>query len=101
MNFSTPGLIESRRNRTVPSPMAAFTPPVWNENGSSFGPQLLVPHGQVVGPPTGLGLLLILATRLPLELFGPDTPLVAASASAQANTRRAAAAGDDIELAGL
>jgi hypothetical protein len=68
--------------------MTAFTPPLWNENGSSFGPQLFTAHGQSAGPPIGVALLFTRAVRSPLELLGPDTPFVAESGSAQAYIRR-------------
>lgn len=68
------GESDSERNRTEPSPNAARQPPVWKLKGSSLGPQLFMLHGQVVGPPMVL-LLLIRATLLPVELLGPDTPL--------------------------
>jgi hypothetical protein len=76
-------------NLTEPSPRTAVTPPVWKLNGSSLGPQLFTVHRQVAGPPTGLALLLILATRDvavgALEsLFGPEKPLPNASGSAHA-----------------
>lgn len=87
-------------NRTLPSAMTALQPPVWKPNGSSFGPQLFVCHVHVLGPPVGVPLLLMAASLLPVELLGPEMPLVAASASAQANTRRALAAGLDIALLG-
>lgn len=58
------GEMLSRNVRTVPSPIAAMTMPLWKLNGSSFGPQLLVRQGQppvfvlgtkaACGPPTGV-----------------------------------------------
>ena len=77
------------RKRTEPSPITQFTPPVWNENGSSFGPQLLRVQGQLEGPPIGVAFWLMPAVRSPVELLGPETPLVPASGSAQAYMRRA------------
>ena len=71
-------------NLTEPSPITPVTPPVWKLNGSSFGPQLFVFQLQVVGPPTGVGLLLILATLEPVELLGPEKPFPNASGSAHA-----------------
>src|SRR5262245_28058913 len=58
-------------NRTVPSPIRAWHPPVCRLNASSLGPQLLLVHGQDAGPPKGVLLPLI-------QPFGP----VAAVASA-------------------
>src|SRR5262245_3252002 len=69
------GLILSPRNCTCPSPNSAFTPPGWKLNGSSFGPQLLSEHGQVVGPPFGAALLLIRANLFTVSRCGPETPL--------------------------
>src|SRR5688572_3333105 len=66
----------SLRNRELPSPSRIWTPPVWKLNGSSFGPQLLVVQGQVVGPPFGCALLLISLGREPAATVGsPDQPL--------------------------
>ena len=47
-----------------PSAKTAMAPPVWKLKGSSLGPQLLVDQGQVVGPFSGV--LLLLTTLVPL-----------------------------------
>jgi hypothetical protein len=78
------GLTVSLMKRTDPSPMVAFTPPLWKLNGSSLGPQLLVLHKHELGPPVGLALLLILAVLSDVELLGPEKPLPNASGSAHA-----------------
>src|SRR5688500_10675148 len=88
MYRSVSALMFSLMNRTDPSPMRAFTPPPWKLNASSFGPQLFTDHRQVLGPPIGVALLLILACLLPVELLGPEVPLPPASGSAQAYIRR-------------
>src|SRR3954463_535660 len=75
--------IESRRNPTWPSMKTTFTPPGWELNSSSFGPQLLTDHGHVaVPPPTGVAVWLTYGPGLfwKYGLFGspvggPDTPL--------------------------
>ena len=74
MNLRTTPSVDADINRTEPSPIAAFAPPVWNENGSSFGPQLFRVHGHVVGPPMGVLLLLTLASLEPglIALLGPE-----------------------------
>src|SRR5262249_9993685 len=70
-------LIDSLRNRTLPSHMTTLAPPGWKLNVSSFGPQLSIVQGQVGGPPRGIGLLLI-----------SWSTLKALSGSAQAQKRR-------------
>src|SRR5262245_10266744 len=76
-------------NCTWPSMNRTLIPPLWGPNSSSLGPQLLVDHGQVLGPPNGVGLLFTNgpATFVNSGLFGspvggPETPL-AWSGSAQ------------------
>ena len=63
----------SRMKRTEPSPMTAIAPPVWKLNGSSFGPQLLVVHAHVLGPPIGEAFWFTILVSL--ALGEPETPL--------------------------
>src|SRR4051812_5755224 len=75
-NRSGTGSMVSSIKWALPSANTAIAPPGWNEKISSFGPQLLVDHGQSVGPFCGVLLLLITDFRPPATEFGgPDTPL--------------------------
>src|SRR5260221_7138487 len=47
----------SRTNCTSPSPKTGRHPPVWELNGSSFGPQVFSPQEHIAGPPSGVLLL--------------------------------------------
>src|SRR5687768_3646673 len=76
--------------RTEPSPIKQLTPPGWNENGSSLGPQLLLDHRQDGGPPGGVAFWLMAMTREAgaMALLGPEKPLVPESGSAHVYMRR-------------
>lgn len=65
----------SEMNRTLPSQSEAWQPPTCWLNGSSFGPQLLVVHGQAAGPPFGVAFWLMSAPLLVTAVGGPETPL--------------------------
>ena len=66
-----PGVSASTPGPSTPSAETALQPPGWNENGSSFKPQLLVSQGQSGGPPWGVLLLLIYCgTGLAAVLLG-------------------------------
>src|SRR5438552_13627081 len=73
----------SARKRTLPSPNSAWQPRGCELNGSSFGPQLLMPHGHSGGPPSGAFQLLTTCTSTPGRysgdegscVGGPETPL--------------------------
>lgn len=61
---------------TLPSQKTTLAPAGWKLKISSFGPQLFVPQGQSVGPPTGEALLLITDLISPATVLGgPETPL--------------------------
>src|SRR6478609_11687939 len=69
------GSIVSSMKCALPSAKTAIAPPECHEKISSLGPQLLVDHGQSLGP-GGVLLLLMTPFRLPaVEFGGPETPL--------------------------